>query len=238
MTRATHNDRLKPLEQLAGREDTHLLINEIYLSIQGESTHAGRPCVFVRTAVCNQRCNYCDTAYAFTQGEAMALDAVVARALELAAQCAEPLVEITGGEPLLQPLFPALCRCMIEAGCEVLVETGGSHDIAAVPEGAKTILDIKTPGSGEEHANDYGNLKRLRPGDEVKFVITSRDDFAWAVDLIRRERLNESAPVLFSPAFGRIEAQNLAEWIMSEGAPARLNLQLHKFVWGATQRGV
>ncbi len=238
MTRTTYNDRLKPLEQLAGREGTHLLINEIYLSIQGESTHAGRPCVFVRTAVCNQRCNYCDTAFAFTQGEAMALDDVIARALDLAGRCAEPLVEITGGEPLLQPLFPALCRRLIEGGCEVLVETGGSHDITAVPEGAKTILDVKTPGSGEEHANDYGNLKRLRPGDEVKFVVTSREDFDWAVDLTRRERLNERVPVLFSPAFGRVEAKDLAGWILTEGAPARLHLQLHKFVWGATRRGV
>ena len=157
-------DRLKPLEKLSGREATHLLINEIYASIQGESTHAGRPCVFVRTSVCNQRCSYCDTAYAFTQGEAMHIDEVMDRVHQLLpdygdspqqrGQSPKPLVEITGGEPLLQPLLPSLCMGLLDAGCEVLIETGGSHDISVIPEGVHRILDIKTPGSREEHAND------------------------------------------------------------------------------------
>lgn len=227
-------ERVEPLKQLEGRADTHLLINEIYVSIQGESTHAGRPCVFVRTAVCNQRCAYCDTAYAFTQGEAMSLDAVVG---EVRAH-GIPLVEITGGEPLLQPLFRRLCKRLLEAGCEVLVETGGSRDISIVPEGAKTILDIKTPGSDEEPANDYANLGRLREGDEVKFVLTSREDYVWARELAREKGLFERVPVLFSPAFRRIEPDTLAGWILADRLPARLNLQLHKYVWPPHQRGV
>lgn len=226
--------RLKPLEKLSGLESTHLLINEVYPSIQGESTHAGRPCVFVRTSVCNQRCSYCDTAYAFTQGEAMHIDEVVRQALSHGIK----LVEITGGEPLLQPLLPSLCMRLMEAGCEVLIETGGSHDISVIPEGVHTILDIKTPGSREEHANDYGNVACLRPGDEVKFVLTSREDYDWAKALIERESLAERTTVLFSPAWGRIDAAELAAWIVADQLPVRLNLQLHKYVWGPTRRGV
>ncbi|MBZ0137729.1 MAG: 7-carboxy-7-deazaguanine synthase QueE [Planctomycetes bacterium] len=211
-----------------------MLINEIYASIQGESTHAGRPCVFVRTAACNQRCTYCDTAYAFSRGEALHIDEVVSRALAPGI----PLVEITGGEPLLQSLLPELCRRLRERDCEVLIETGGSHDISVIPEGVNTILDIKTPGSGEERANDYGNLQRLRPGDEVKFVLTSREDYEWASALLKRERLHERTTVLLSPAWGRIDAEALAGWIVGDRLPARLNLQLHKYVWGPARRGV
>ena len=227
-------DRLKPLEKLRGLEDTHMLINEVYLSVQGESTHAGRPCVFVRTAVCNQRCSYCDTAYAFTQGEPVALDEVVSKSLSFNTE----LVEITGGEPLLQPLLPELCKRLLAAGREVLIETGGSHDISVVPEGARVILDIKTPGSGEEAANDYANLQRLRKGDEVKFVLTSREDYEWARELVKRENLPGRATVLFSPAFRRIEPRDLAAWLLEDGLEARLNLQLHKYIWDPTKRGV
>lgn len=226
--------RLKPLEKLRGLEATHMLVNEVYLSVQGESTHAGRPCVFVRTAVCNQRCTYCDTAYAFTQGEPMALDDVVTRAIGFETQ----LVEITGGEPLLQALLPELCTRLLSAGREVLIETGGSHDISVVPDGAKVILDIKTPGSGEEHANDYENLQRLREGDEVKFVLTSREDYDWAKQLVRDTQLDQRTTVLFSPAFRRIEPRDLSEWLLADRLPVRLNLQLHKYVWEPTQRGV
>jgi 7-carboxy-7-deazaguanine synthase len=249
-------ERLKPLEAIKGLESTHLLINEIYASIQGESTHAGRPCTFIRTAVCNQRCSYCDTAYAFTQGEAVHIDEVVRRALiardsrfevrdsgtaAAGTPNLEPrtsnLVEITGGEPLLQPLFPELCRRLLDAACEVLVETGGSHDISVVPEGVRVILDIKTPGSREEHANDYGNLQRLRLGDEVKFVLTSRTDYEWSRDLMRQERLHERTTVLFSPAWNVVDPAELVAWMLEDGVPARLNLQLHKYVWG-NRRGV
>jgi 7-carboxy-7-deazaguanine synthase len=226
--------RLAPLARLQGREGTHLLIHEIYASIQGESTRAGRPCVFVRTAVCNQRCTYCDTAYAFTRGDVMALEDVLARALSFGV----PLVEVTGGEPLLQTLTPELCRRLTAAGCEVLVETGGSHSIAVLPEGARAILDLKTPGSGEEHANDYGNLQRLRPGDEVKFVLTSRADYEWARDLFARERLQERTTVLFSPAWKLLEPRELVAWMLEDRVPARLNLQLHKYIWPPHTRGV
>ncbi|MCB9895957.1 MAG: radical SAM protein [Planctomycetes bacterium] len=227
-------ERLAPLEKLTGLEGTHLLINEVYASIQGESSHAGRPCVFVRTSVCNQRCSYCDTAYAFTEGEPLALDDVVEKALGFGI----PLVEITGGEPLLQPLFPELCKRLLAAGSEVLVETGGSHDIAIVPEGVKTILDIKTPGSGEEPANHYPNLALLRPGDEVKFVLTSREDYEWARGLVQREKLTERTTVLFSPAFRRIEPADLSAWLIADRLQVRLNLQLHKFIWPPSRRGV
>jgi 7-carboxy-7-deazaguanine synthase len=226
--------RLEPLEKLRGLEDTHLLINEIYLSIQGESTHAGRRCVFVRMAVCNQRCSYCDTAYAFVRGEPMALD----EAVETVLSFNTPLVEITGGEPLLQPLLPELCRRLLKAGREVLIETGGSRDISAVPEGVRVILDIKTPGSGEEPANDYANLRRLREGDELKFVLISRDDYEWARELVARERLAERATVLFSPAFRRIQPQDLAAWLLEDKLPVRFNLQLHKYIWEPNRRGV
>jgi len=226
--------RLAPLEKLRGLESSHLLINEIYASVQGESTHAGRPCVFIRTAVCNQRCSYCDTAYAFTEGEALHIDEVVKRALGFGL----PLVEITGGEPMLQPLLPELCNRLLEAGCEVLIETGGSHDISRVPQGVHVILDVKTPGSGEEHANEYGNLKRLHAGDEVKFVLTSRADYEWARELVLREKLAGRATLLFSPAFRRIEPAQLSAWLIEDRLPVRLNLQLHKFIWPPNRRGV
>jgi 7-carboxy-7-deazaguanine synthase len=226
--------RLAPLQRLQGLEATHLLIHEIYASVQGESTHAGRPCTFIRTTTCNQRCRYCDTAYAFTEGEPMHIDDVVREALVKGTG----LVEITGGEPLLQPLFTKLCERLLQAGCEVLVETGGSRDTSCVPAGVKVILDIKTPGSGEEHANDYGNLNRLRAGDEIKFVLTSAQDYGWARDLIRRERLHERATVLLSPAWKLVDPQELVQWMLADNVPARLNLQVHKYIWPPHKRGV
>lgn len=226
--------RLAPLKALEGREQTHLLVAEVYLSVQGESTHAGRPCVFVRTAACNLRCGYCDTAWAFSGGEVKSLDEVVGEALGFGV----PLVEITGGEPLLQPAVPELCKRLLEAGCEVLVETSGSLSIAPLPAGARAILDLKTPDSGEEAANDYGNLARLRPGDEVKFVVCSRADYEWARDLIRREAISGRATVLLSPVFGRVAPAELVEWMLVDRLEARLNLQLHKFIWPPHQRGV
>jgi len=227
-------NRLAPLAALKGLEATHLLINEIYASVQGESTHAGRPCAFIRTAVCNQRCKYCDTAYAFTQGKPVPLEEVVAKAVGFGTG----LVEITGGEPMLQPLFVKLCEHLLAAGVEVLVETGGSHDISVIPSGVRAIVDVKTPGSGEEHANDYANLQRLRPGDEVKFVLTSQADYTWSRDLVTRESLHERTTVLFSPCWGMVDPKALVEWMLADKVPARLNLQLHKYVWGPTKRGV
>ncbi|MCC6574617.1 MAG: radical SAM protein [Planctomycetes bacterium] len=234
MSVASKSERLKPLEALKGREKTHLLIAEIYASIQGESTHAGRPCVFVRTTACNLRCQYCDTAWAFTEGKVMAFDDVLKQALGYGV----PLVEITGGEPLLQPLIPKLCQKLLDAGCEVLVETSGALDISPLPQGTKTILDIKTPTSGEDKANDYNNLRRLRPGDEVKFVLCNRADYEWARDLIKREKLHERTTVLLSCAFRQLEPSQLVTWMIEDKLPTRLNVQLHKFVWPPAQRGV
>lgn len=147
-------------------------------------------------------------------------------------------MEITGGEPLLQPLVPELCRRLLKAGCEVLMETGGSQDISVVPEGVRVILDVKTPGSREDHANDYANLQRLKPGHEVKFVLVSRADYDWARALLHRENLHERAPILFSPAWKLLEPAQLAAWMIEDNVPARLNLQLHKFVWPPHMRGV
>ena len=227
-------DRLAPLAALKGREQTHMLVNEIYASIQGESSHAGRPCVFVRTTTCNLRCSYCDTAYAFTQGQVMAYEQVLAKTLSFNI----PLVEITGGESLLQPLAGKLALDLLQHGCEVLCETGGALDITLMPEGVKSIVDIKTPGSGEEAANDYANLKRLRPHDEVKFVLCSRADYEWSRDLVRRDRLHERVTVLFSCAFKQVEPADLSAWIIADKLQVRLNLQLHKYVWPPTRRGV
>lgn len=223
--------RLTPLQALNGREESHLVIAEIYHSIQGESTHAGRPCVFVRTTACNQRCTYCDTAWAFTKGEVMALDDVIQRVAEY--ECR--LVEITGGEPLLQPAIPTLAQRLLDGGHEVLIETGGSRDVSILPSGVKVIMDLKTPDSGEEAANDYANLSRLDGESEVKFVVCSRDDFEWAVAKIREHEIQNA---LLSPCFGRVEALDLTEWILDSGVDARLNLQIHKFIWPPHARGV
>lgn len=234
MAAATKTERLKPLDQLKGREGTHLLIAEIYASVQGESTHAGRPCVFVRTTTCHLRCGYCDTAWAFTEGTVVAFDDVLARTLGFGI----PLVEITGGEPLLQPLVPKLCRALLDAGREVLVETSGALDISPLPQGVKAILDFKTPASGEEGANDYANLKRLRAGDEVKFVLCNRADYEWARELVEREGLHERTTVLLSCAYKLLEPAQLVAWMLEDKLPARLNVQLHKFVWPPAKRGV
>jgi 7-carboxy-7-deazaguanine synthase len=208
-------------------------ITEIFYSIQGESTHAGRPCVFVRLAGCNLRCSWCDSAYTFTGGDPMSIDAI----LEAVGRWDCRLVEVTGGEPLAQKESFELIRRLADAGYEVLVETSGSIDIAPVDERAKVILDVKCPGSGEDAKNYWPNLSRLRPHDEVKFVIADRADFEYARDVIREHRL-DGRPLLFSPVWGAIDLQELAEWILAEGIDARMQVQLHKLIWGADARGV
>jgi 7-carboxy-7-deazaguanine synthase len=201
-------------------------VYETFVSIQGESTWAGLPCFFVRLAGCNLRCSYCDTAYAYGPG-------IVRRVDELAQQAAAavvPLVEITGGEPLLQPGFPGLARGLRSAtGGTVLVETNGSLDISIIPEGVIAIMDVKCPGSGESARMDPRNLGRLRRSDEVKFVLTDRADYEWACALVRRHDLPAvCAAVLFSPAWGRLEPKLLAEWIAADRVAVRLQLPLHK----------
>jgi 7-carboxy-7-deazaguanine synthase len=212
-----------------------LTVFEIYPSIQGESTHAGRPCVFVRLAACDLRCAWCDTPYAFTGGQKMEVEEVLARV----ASAGIPLVELTGGEPLLQKDAVPLMARLLEAGHEVLVETGGHLSVAAVPAPVVRIVDVKCPGSGEASKMHWPNLDLLQPHDEVKFVIRDRADYDYARDVVARHGLTARvAAVLFSPVHGVQDAQALAAWILEDRLAVRLQLQLHKFIWSPETRGV
>jgi 7-carboxy-7-deazaguanine synthase len=212
-----------------------LTINEVYHSIQGESTWAGRPCVFVRLTFCDLRCNYCDTEYAFYEGKKQTLPETV----ELVRQFQCPLVEITGGEPLLQKNVLPLMSLLCEAGHTVLLETSGAHDISKVDARVHRIMDLKTPGSGEVDRNHWANIDHLGPRDEVKFVIGSREDYEWSRDKVQRFDLSTRChAVLFSPIFGRIDPRQIVEWILADKLDVRFQLQMHKFIWTPTQRGV
>ena len=212
-----------------------LTINEIFYSIQGESTRAGQPCVFVRLTACDLRCSWCDTPYAFDEGRKMSVDEVMA-AVE---QYGCPLVEITGGEPLLQEDVYELMERLSGAGRTVMLETGGHRSIARVPAGVLKIVDVKCPGSGEADKNDWSNLHVLAPHDEVKFVIKDRADYEFARDVIARHGLaDRAAAVLLSPVHGVLEPRTLSEWILADRLPARLQVQLHKYIWTPTTRGV
>jgi 7-carboxy-7-deazaguanine synthase len=208
-------------------------ITEIFFSIQGESSHAGRPCVFVRLTGCNLRCRWCDSEYTFTGGEQLALDDVIARVKAYGCN----LVEITGGEPLAQREAFELIRRLCDDGFEVLIETSGSIDIAPVDRRAKLILDVKCPGSGEEAKNRWSNLDILRPHDELKFVIADRTDYEYARDLIASRNLGRWT-VLLSPVWGEMSPKDLAEWMLADRVPARFQTQLHKHIWGADVHGV
>ena len=224
--------RVTLLEDLASGE---LLIHEIYRSLQGESTFAGLPCVFVRTAVCDLRCSWCDTPHAFKQGERMPRAAVLAKALAL--DC--PLVEITGGEPLLQTDVPLLMTELCDAGKTVLLETSGAHDLTPVDRRTHIIMDLKCPDSGESHRNRWANLDLLKPADEIKFVIASRRDWDWTERVIREYRLDERFTCLVSAVFGAVEPVDLANWLLdSRLNRVRMQLQMHKIIWGADTRGV
>jgi 7-carboxy-7-deazaguanine synthase len=227
----TQAQRLLPL---AGKPAGQLLIHEIYRSIQGESTFAGLPCVFVRLSVCDARCVWCDTPHAFKEGKLMPLDEVVRQAL--AYEC--PLVEITGGEPLLQAeVFPLMTR-LADAGRTVLLETSGAHDIGPVDPRVHIIMDLKCPDSGECENNRWANLDILKPSDEIKFVIASRRDFDWTVQTVRDHHLDQRFEVLLSSAFTEVTPLQLAEWLLASGLHVRLQLQLHKFIWPPETRGV
>jgi 7-carboxy-7-deazaguanine synthase len=212
-----------------------LTINEIFHSIQGESTHTGRPCVFVRLTACDLRCSWCDTPYAFTEGRKMSLDDVV----EQVEAYGCPLVEVTGGEPLLQKdVYPLMDR-LLASGHTVMLETGGHISIERVPTAVIRIVDVKCPGSGESEKNDWANLDRLTPRDEVKFVIKDRVDYEFARDVLARHRLaDRCAAVLLSPVHGVLEPKALAEWMLADRLPARLQLQAHKYIWSPDTRGV
>ena len=208
-------------------------ITEIFHSIQGESSHAGRPCTFVRLTGCNLRCTWCDSEYTFTGGERMSIDEVLARVDAFGCR----LVEITGGEPLAQQEAFELIRRLADDGYEVLIETSGSIDIEPVDRRAKIILDVKCPGSGEVEKNRWSNLDKLCPHDEIKFVIADRTDYEWARALIAEKQLDRWT-VLLSPVWGSMNMKSLAEWMLADRVPARFQTQLHKHIWGADVHGV
>jgi 7-carboxy-7-deazaguanine synthase len=212
-----------------------LTVNEIFYSIQGESTRVGRPCVFVRLTACDLRCSWCDTPYAFHEGAKRSLDEVIAEVERY--DC--PLVVITGGEPLLQDDVYPLMEQLLARGRTVMLETGGHRPITRVPRAVVKIVDVKCPASGEADRNDWGNLGALAPHDEVKFVIQDRADYEFARDVIGRYDLaSRSAAVLVSPVHGVLEPRLLSEWMLADHLPARLQLQLHKYIWSPTTRGV
>jgi 7-carboxy-7-deazaguanine synthase len=253
-----------------------LVVNEIYLSLQGESTFAGLPCIFIRLTACDLRCSYCDTAYAFNGGEKRSLAAICAEARRLAKPFGRvwspkakvhrpkstgqssrlPLVELTGGEPLLQKNSLPLMRALCDEGFTVLLETSGAHDIAAVDPRVRRIMDLKCPGSGEVERNRWENLRHLKPTDEVKFVIATREDYEWARHCIREHKLALICPVLFSwahplapqqqdkslkpppPGQMPISRQALAERIIADALPVRFQVQLHKVIWSPAMKGV
>jgi 7-carboxy-7-deazaguanine synthase len=219
---------------MSPREDS-LLIHEIYASIQGESTFAGLPCTFVRTSTCNLRCRWCDTPQAFTGGERMSLTEVLDRALATGT----PLVELTGGEPLLQPAAPKLLEALCDAGKTVLIETSGERDVSVCDPRVHRIMDLKAPGSGESERNRWANLAHLGPRDEVKIVLAHRADYEWARAVIAEHRLDERVgAVLLSCVFGELSPRDLAAWILEDRLPARLQLQAHKYIWDPSAQGV
>ena len=212
-----------------------LLIHEIYISVQGESTFAGLPCVFVRTSVCDLRCSWCDTPHAFNRGERMTRVAV--REQALAFDC--PLIEITGGEPLLQPDVLPLMTELCDAGKTVLLETSGAHDVGGVDKRVHIIMDLKCPDSSECDRNLWSNLAKLKPTDQIKFVIASRRDWEWTETIIREHHLDERFHVLVSTVFGNVTPRDLVEWLLNAKLPrVRMQLQMHKYIWEPTARGV
>jgi 7-carboxy-7-deazaguanine synthase len=212
-----------------------LTVNEIFYSVQGESTHAGKPCVFVRLTACDLRCSWCDTPYAFHEGHKRTVEDVVTEVGRYGCR----LVEITGGEPLLQDEVYPLMDALLDRGYTVLLETGGHRPIDQVPAAVVKVVDIKCPGSGEAEKNYWPNLDSLSTHDEVKFVIQDRRDYEFAREIIDRHRLSSrTAAVLLSPVHGRLDPQRLAEWMLADKLPGRLQLQLHKYIWTPETRGV
>ncbi len=211
-----------------------LTVNEIFLSLQGEGTRAGRPCVFVRLTGCPLRCVWCDTAYAFHEGT----DREVSELLDEVERYPTRLVCLTGGEPLAQREAFTLAGCLLDRGWEVTIETSGHVSLEALDRRAVAVVDVKAPGSGEMDKMDWGNLDRLEAKDEAKFVLLDRTDYEWARDLVRDRDLTTRCTVLFSPVHGRLDPGRLGEWILEDGLPVRLQIQLHKLLWPGVERGV
>lgn len=212
-----------------------LTVSEIFYSIQGESTFAGRPCVFVRLTACDLRCSWCDTPYAFSEGRKRSIGDVVAEVLRH--ECS--LVEVTGGEPLLQEEVYSLMERLLAEGRTVLLETGGHISVARVPPAVVKVVDVKCPASGEANRNDWGNIDRLSSRDQVKFVIANREDYEYARGVLQAHALDKRcAAVLFSPVHGVLDPKDLSAWVLEDRLPVRLQLQIHKYIWGADARGV
>jgi len=216
-------------------KSSQLQISELYPSIQGESSYAGWPCFFIRTAGCNLNCSYCDTPHARQGGKSYSLETVLQKVKAWPGQ----LVEVTGGEPLLQPEVSSLCRQLLQNNKRVLLETNGSLDIGKLPPDVIRIVDLKCPDSGMSDSIYWPNLEQLKPGDEIKFVLSSSRDYQWASRLIREQQLERKAQILLSAAQGRLNPARLAEWILKDGlTQVRLQLQLHKYIWPDKNAGV
>jgi len=213
---------------------TNLVVNEIYASIQGESTYAGLPCVFVRLTGCNLRCTWCDSEFSFYEGTRQTVEEVVTAVERLGL----PLVEVTGGEPLLQPGVHPLMTRLADKGFRVLLETSGSLDISPVDPRVVRIVDVKCPASGESERNRWENIEHLRPTDELKFVLADRADYEWARACVRERDLASRCTVLFGPVWDRVQPQQLAAWILEDKLSVRFQVQLHKYVWAPDARGV
>lgn len=208
-------------------------IVEMFKSIQGESSYAGNPCYFIRTSGCNLRCRWCDTTYAYDGGSEVDTHTII----QVVKNANVDLVEITGGEPLLQPDLPEVVSTLISEGLRVLVETNGSLDIRKIDRRAVRIMDLKPPGSGMTDRMMWSNIEHLDKKDEVKFVISSRQDYLWSRDIISRFCLEKRCNILLSPVYGELDAKDLAQWMLDDGVKARLQLQLHKIIWGSRTRG-
>ena len=212
-----------------------LRVTEIFYSIQGEGSAAGLPCIFVRLTGCNLRCTWCDTEYGYNGGKDTSLSDLLQQIRDIS-DC--KLIQITGGEPLLQEKTPALIDLLLEDNYDVLVETAGNMDISTVSPKAVRVVDMKCPGSGMVERNDYENLNRLTPNDELKFVIADENDFHWAAKLIKKHSLEEKTTVLFSPVFDVMDKAQLAALVLQSGMKVRMQLQLHKHIWDPKKTGV
>ncbi len=220
--------------QSAERLDKQIRLTEIFYSIQGESSYAGLPCIFIRTNGCDLRCTWCDTPYSFHGGEKW----TVQKILDHIQQWPCKLVELTGGEPLLQKHIPLLADQLLDLGYTVLIETGGHRDVSVLDDRVIKIMDIKCPGSGESEKNLWQNLKYLTAADQVKFVIQNREDYEWAKQVVEAHHLEGGAQLLFSPVFGKMDYETLANWILADGLKARFQMQLHKYIWEPDRKGV
>lgn len=223
-----------PAHSEAIKDAQSLLISEMFFSIQGESTYAGRPCIFIRLTGCHLRCTYCDTVYSYAGGKRFSIDETLAAIGQWDCR----LVEITGGEPLLQAGCVTLARLLLDRGYEVLLETSGAEDISVVDNRVARIMDLKCPASGEAHRNRWENLEHLTARDEVKFVIADRGDYEWARDMFWKHLASKPCAVLFSPVFEKMKNRELSEWILADHLPVRFQIQLHKYIWDPQTRGV